>query len=1150
MKSCPRTWQWLTSICVAAVLLLVAASGAYGQSAGFANITGRVLDPKGAAVPDATVTATNVETGIVRSTKTTSDGLYRFENLLPGIYNVATEVGSFSRSEAKNIKLQVGEERNVNFDLTLSGQTETVLVSGELPLIETTKTDSSVVLDDRDVADLPTTTSFGGIGGVANDWQGLAYAAPGVRTDYTGLSSEMIGPGGVNSRGIVHNIDGADISDVSTSVRDSLGASVEEVKEFQVITNNYNAEYGQAGGVILNVITKSGTNEIHGDGHAYIRGRNMNASDFFYNQAGANPAGCPASDFSGGTQTSVQGCGRAPFYKHEYGFTAGGPFVRDRLFWFTSLEQVQQGVPTITTPFGQAEATSSPTTELLWSAKVDAKLTDKHTLTVRFNEQRDLSDNLVVQTGLAVDSSGLTSSVIHDHVLNVAMISTPTSHTVNEARFAWHWERSETPDKSLVPGQAFANGYLGADFCCPQAGLNNRFQYIDNVSWTHGSHTFKTGALIQHLAFDSLFTQFRMGRFENFVPGPCTDPAFPQFPQAQGQCPTTFTVGVGAAFNHIPDTAYGVYVQDTWQMRRNLTMNYGLRYDIEDGAFTGGTINRTQDPTVPQGGCLQRNDIIPACGHDHNNWQPRLGFAWSPEFRQGPLHMLFGDPGKSVVRISGAEITELAYLNVVLDSLNFDGVSLITTAADTSTALGRQILSQFPNFPSQVQLQGLLRPGRFGRVRPISPTIKNPEIHQAALSITRQVGPSFVFSAGYQGVFGNGLFGETDQNFPRPIADPAHPGFFYMPPRPDRRFTAERTNFSNRTSSYNALVLSANKRLAHHFQFGGNYSFSKTLGTGEDFFGLSEPGNPLAPLRLDRALSQQDIRHLANFTFVVDTERLTGIPLLKTVVNDWTIGLIGSVQSGRPYPISTGSGSFSGSAFPALGSETNQRPNICTAGSTILGCAGAPVGAIVATNIASNAGSNLLISQNGVAAACAAGAPNCNALQTTWLAPAGASTSGPVDSITGDPVDFQFINGNLGRNLGLTKGLTDFDISLLKAFRIPKRESMRLELKMDVFNVLNHPNFIANDSNDSLSALSLPTLGPGFNCQASCLNPYTGLYLGANGQPLTLSVFRSGRPDKDLARPNFASLGDPAATALGTSAGANRVIQLALRIRF
>jgi hypothetical protein len=1114
----------------------------------------------------------NVETGIARTTTTTSDGIYRLEDLTPGIYDVTIGASAFTKAVAKGVKILVGESRDVNFNLELAGQRESVVVTSEIPLIETTKTDVSINLDDRDLANLPTTTAFAAGGGVANDWQGLAYAAPGMRTDYTGLSAEIIAPGMVNSRGVVHNVDGGDISDVATSVRDSLGASVEEVKEFQVITNNYNAEYGQAGSVILNVITKSGTNAIHGDGHAYIRGRNMGASDFFYNQGGAS--GCPASDFTAGTQTSIAGCGRAHFYKHEYGFTAGGPFIKDRLFWFTSLEQVQQGSPATLTPFGTAVTVDQPTTEIMWSGKVDAKLTDKHTLTARFNEQRDLSDNLVVQTGPAVDASGLVSSVVHDHTFNIGMVSTPTSHTVNEARFFWHWDRSGTPDKSNFPGQQLPNAYVGADFCCPQAGLNNRFQYTDNFSWTHGSHTMKAGALITHLAFDSLFTQYRLGRFENFVPGNCVDPPFPQ---GNGLCPTSFTVGIGAAFNHIPDTAYGVYVQDTWQLKRNLTVNYGLRYDIEVGAFTGGTINRTQNASLTNNGtCLQRNNIVPACGADHNNFQPRLGFAWSPNYDHGFLHTLFGGPGKSVVRASGAVITELAYLNVVLDSLNFDGVSLNTGGADTSTALGRQILSQFPNFPSQVQLQGLLPPGFFGRVRPISPTIKNPNIYQAGLSITRQVGQSFVYSAGYQGVFGNGLFGETDENFPTPIADPAHPGFFYVPHRPDTRFKAKRTNFSNRTSSYHALVLTANKRLAHHFQFGANYTFSKTLGTGEDFFGLSEPGNPLANLKLDKAPVQQDIRHLANFTFVVDTEKLTGMRFARTAVNDWTFSFIGSVQTGRPYPVSTGSGAFSGSAFPALGSETNQRPNVCTAGSTILGCAGAPVGALVATNIASNAGSNLAISQGGVAACnnpaltlsaaqqlvqpvLPAASANCAALQTTFLAPAGASGSGPVDSFSGDPVDFQFLNGNLARNAGLTKGLTDFDISLLKAFRIPKRESMRVEIKMDVFNVFNHPNFIANDSNDNISAIGLSPLvvpvdpkkpsglqmtNANFNCAASCVNPFTGIYLGANGAPLTLSVFRLGRADKNLQASNFNSLGNPAADVQ------NRVIQVALRIRW
>jgi hypothetical protein len=157
------------------------------------------------------------------------------------------------------------------------------------------------------------------------------------------------------------------------------------------------------------------------------------------------------------------------------------------------------------------------------------------------------------------------------------------------------------------------------------------------------------------------------------------------------------------------------------------------------------------------------------------------------------------------------------------------------------------------------------------------------------------------------------------------------------------------------------------------------------------------------------------------------------------------------------------------------------------------------------------------------------------------------------------PVDFQFINGNLARNLGLTKGLTNFDISLLKAFRIPKRESMRLEFKLDVFNIFNHTNFNGNDSNDTTNGLSIASLvhthkgvstgtNANFNCTANCVNPFSGLYLGADGTPLTLAVFKSGRPDKNLSAPNWNGLGDPAAdTAPGSL---NRVMQVAVRIRW
>jgi hypothetical protein len=431
----------------------------------------------------------------------------------------------------------------------------------------------------------------------------------------------------------------------------------------------------------------------------------------------------------------------------------------------------------------------------------------------------------------------------------------------------------------------------------------------------------------------------------------------------------------------------------------------------------------------------------------------------------------------------------------------------------------------------------------------------------ASLVVSRQLGPTMLVEVGYQGVFGFGQFGEVDTNFPTPVADPAHPGYFYLPARPSSSFTAIRTNQNTRTTAYHGGYVSLQKRLSHHLQLQGSYTYSKTLASGEDFYGLSEPGNPFN-ITAERALAQNDIRHLGNFSVVVDTEKLFSSALLRPVLNNWTFSSIGTLQSGRPYPVSTGAYPFSGSRFFGVGNETQQRPNVCTAGSTVTGCIGAPVGTLVATNIADHSGSGLAVGPAGVQDCINAGIPaaTCNSLRTTFAAPAGASGSGPVDSFDFSPVDFQYLSGNLTRNAGQTLPIYRFDVSVTKAFRFPKWESARLEFKLDAFNVFNHPLLYLNNGNDTLNAVSLPPLqiqdpnqpnnpkamipNPAFNCAASCINPFSGLYLGANGSPLTLQVFKSGRADKNLLKPNFGGLGNPSGNVTP------RILQLAVRFRW
>jgi len=1071
----------IISLLMLAAMLTSSLAVSYAQTA-TATIVGTVLDPQGGVVANATVVARNVDTGIERTTQSTSEGLYRFGNLPPGVYDVTADAKGFSKASARAVKLQVGEQRDVNFALVVSGTSATVDVTASDALVETGKTDVSNVIDSKQVATLPTTTSFNGIGGVANDYAGLASIAPGVKYDFTTVSSDLIGPGAVNNRGIQVNIDGGTISDQVVSGRDSLGASVEEVKEFQVLTNSYNAEYGQSGGVVLNVITKSGTNGLHGDGHYYTRGRNLAASNFFYNTS-------DAANFR-----------RAPFHKYEGGFTAGGPLVKDRTFWFTSYEQTRQATPLQLTPPGGSINLTVPTKELLWSARVDHKLSTNNSLTARFNVQRDLTDNLLVQIANFAAPESLVAQVVHDHTLNVSLTSTPTAHLVNEGRFFWHRLLSSTPVKSEQPGQQGANFYVGAAFCCPQGADQNRYQYLDNLSWTSGAHTVKTGFNISHFPYFSLFTQFALGLYKGF-PRPAPNPGLP----------TQFQVGIGPAQVNATDNIYGFYVQDTWKLKSNLTLNYGVRYDLEDGAFKGGTIKADV-----KGGCLQGNGIVPACSSDHNNFQPRVGLAWSPRYENGFMHTLFGNPEQSVIRVSFAEVTQLAYLNVSLDSLNFDGVNLFTTTFTQPSVLGF-----FPNRPPDSLLSTLIDPNFFGRVRPIANDLRNPEVRHFNASITRQIGRDFVLDVGYIGVLGYGLFGERDTNFPIIKADPSHPGFFYFGARPDPRLDAVRTNENSRTSAYHGGFVSATKRLSHHFQFQGGYVYSKQLSSSEDFFGLSEPGD-VTNIRAERALAQGDTRHQGNFGLVFDTERLTDRSLIKHVVNNWTIGAIGQLQSGRPYPVSTGDVPFATSAFFGAGNESQQRPNVLSDGT------------LISTNIASAFQTNLNVSQAGHAI--------CNCPQTTFLAPADADPRGSVDTFSGDLVDFQFVNGNLVRNAGKGSPYIRFDMSFIKAF--PIREKMRVELKADIFNIFNHPLFLLYNTNDVLSLMA-PSADP--NCRV-CLNAHTGRYIGADGQVLKIQDLQNGRVSRDLQDPKFGpslqGLGDPAGTDI------SRTVQLSLRFRW
>jgi hypothetical protein len=1065
---------------------------ANAQSAASAQISGTVVDPQGAVVPGAKVTATNSATGVQRSVNTTSTGNYTIPNLAPGTYSVKVEAKGFASGGTENIALKLGDQRDLGFKLAVAGSTQTVEVTTEAPLIESTKTDVSSSVTSLDMERLPT---IAGAGGVVNDYAQLALTAPGVKSDTSGLTTDLIAPGSINNRGNLYNVDGANITDQLVSGRDSVGASVDEVQEFQVITNNYNAEYGQATGLVMNVVTKSGTNGIHGEGHMYFRGRNLGASDPFYNLGILGDPRCPSA-------TTIDGCPRAPFHRKEGGFTVGGPFIKNKLFWFTSFENSRQGIPLTLTPFGNSVTVQSPNNNLLYTGKLDYKISENHLLTMRYAVDRFRSANVIVQTGLNVTPDDLTSSTINNASFNVGLVSTLRPTLINEARFVFYRFVSTTADNSTVPGIIHPDGtQTGADFCCPQGGLQKRYQYIDNMTWSHGTHTTKFGFNISYYPWNSLFPQFHFGQY---VANPADNGA------------TSFTIAFGPGEVTSKDNIYGFYAQDTWKLTRKLTMNAGLRWDYEAGAFKGG-----KNPG-PGGTCTQGNGLISACSSDKNNFQPRLGFTYAPW-------------DKTLFHLGFAETTMLAFNNVVLDSLNFDGTTLFTVTIDpasplpgTTPAQAQAVLNAFPNAPSPALLAPFApstNPANFGRIRPIAANLRNPEMRMVNFGIEQQFTPSLKGEIQYIGQFGFGLFGERDTNAPPVIADPAHPGFFFYGPRPNPRFGAIRTNENSRTSHYNGLLVSTNKTFNHHIQFNASYTWSHATASSEDFFGISEPGD-FRTISAEMGPAYNDVRHAANMGVVLDSGKLTTNRFMGWVANNLGLSWVGQIQSGRPYPLSTGDTAFgNGSRFFGAGSETQQRPNVLSDGTISvagIGSAGGVIG-------------------NFTAATCiAAGnsAAFCNANANTFAAPAGAAGAGPVDVFDNSVVvDFKQANGNLERNAARGSPFAKFDLSLHKQFAV--HENVKLEFRFDAFNVFNHSNWTSFNSNDVLTALPF-SLDPNCtNCQR--LN---GTFAGNAGQTLHIADLRSGKVSSDFTDPKFGGLGDPAAD------DAPRRLQLSFHVRF
>ena len=770
-------------------ILLLSTSAALGQAqSNAADLQGTVKDATGAVVPNANVTVRNPGTNVTRNTTTNDEGFYRIINLTPGEYEMNVEAPNFKKAVLTKVIVTVGQAADIDVVLEPGQITESVTISGATSdIVETSRTAVATTIDQQRINNLP-----------INERNYLSFA---LTTSTVGRDAgRPIGPapttglnfGGQRGRSNLVQVDGADNTDNSVNASRST-VSQEAVQEFQVVTNSFAAEFGRSAGGVVNVVTKSGTNELHGNVFGFLRLRSFQARNAF----------APIED--------------PPFTRTQYGFTIGGPFDKDRTFFFFAFEQrrrnesgfftsdvdqdltasvtlpplapgfpaqtlrnlrpaqaayinnllaqggqvAQLGVAyaylasgggsTALTGFNPLLATSAPFTpgtvignrffltgtpiplgttnsqgQLIAfrplnnlqqvfpitdrttfnSFRLDHLITSKHQFAFRFgynpstitgiqveSQNQSLGQNDFSRTGI---------QTLRDFSAVTTLTSTLSNNIVNEARFNFGERRAtfKSQNGDAVAFNISGTAFIGRELFSPVLRTETRYQFTDNVNVVAGNHNFKFGGDIAFVRIPEAIFELNFAGLFNFgglgactlVPQLCTLPAAlqppPDFTAVQQYglgFPTNFIQGFGNPVSSISNKPIAFFAQDSWKIRPNLTLNYGVRYDYEI---------TEQIPTLPlrdplSGITLTAEQVLAAQDamgvqqgfpRDKNNWAPRFAIAWDP-----------GNNNKTVIRAAFGMFYDHPLLAIAFNSDIADAVQqqqgILTPGSPAPTSL-------------------------------------------------------------------------------------------------------------------------------------------------------------------------------------------------------------------------------------------------------------------------------------------------------------------------------------------------------------------------------------------------------------------------------------------------------------------------------
>lgn len=852
--------------------LLTLAATAYSQ-VNTADITGTVLDQAGAAVVGANVTAKNVATGLERRTVTGDTGDYLVALLPPGEYEVRVEATGFA-TVVQKVSLVVGRRQTLNFTLRPGAVTEVITVEAEAPLVETTKSEISGSLTPLEVKEFPI---------LDRNFASLTYVIPGLRPaqgfDPTKSRVGNMTLNGGDGRQFDINVDGADNKDnVVGGVLQNF--TLEGIQEFNVITNRYTAESGRTVGGIVNVVTKSGTNEVHGSLFGLFQVSTFNKNDFF---------------------TEQQGLPKPIFHRYHFGGSAGGPVIKDKLFAFGAYEHKREPGSISVEPTAFDELSlfplADPVTQLpvpykdhLLTIKIDHQISDKQSMAYRYGRQRWVNPNDQLGNPFVTDLSQTQTNTNQFHDFNIQHNYSFSGTKVNSINLHFQDFVNEifaAPDREFTlaiagggmavnPNIVFPSGaQVGTNVNVPQQTLIRKYQIRDDFAWTHNRHNMKFGVNYIYLAKYGGFFFFGANGYQIFFwDDPSTilsDTArYPQgFATPGAVREIDFSGGDGRFRQDLPHQL-AFYFQDDFKVTPRLTLNLGLRWDANIRFLprqlgdTFESTNRTiaafrqvvaANPTAPgaQEGLARMRAIV---GNEDDlrrttaSWkefQPRLGFAWDPT-----------GSGKHVIRGGYGIAFDQVFQNLTLFAAQQSNQTLYQTliALANSTPppnpTGPLATFRFGMDPLPAPRPGLtdLEFGGFGRIN--DPQMRDPYAQQWSIGWAWEFAPDYAFSVDYYHVLG--IAEPRVQNINpriRRVCDPSFPGsnptdarcvrgantrFF------DAAFEAtglgagrlEQTNMIGTTnrSTFDSLNFLLRKRFSRNFLFQTHYILSLSRSWG------------------------------------------------------------------------------------------------------------------------------------------------------------------------------------------------------------------------------------------------------------------------------------------------------------------------------